>query len=138
MGNSRYFSPAHVRRIGERCGWVCGICGESIDPLLRYPDPASRSVDHTLPTQYGGGEEEGNLRIAHLCCNTRDGWAWHIGERNSFSEALAWANEMRRTREPQRPRPPRPLLAEWWPDDDNRFLAELLMKDQPDAEEWLD
>ena len=107
MPNSRYFALAYVNRIGERCGWICGICSGPIDPLLRYPDPASRSVDHILPTQYGGGEQDENLRVAHLCCNTRDGWAWHIGERVSFAEALAWAKEMRRVREPRTPRPAR-------------------------------
>jgi hypothetical protein len=135
MPNSRYFTRAHVKRVGDRCGWICGICGQSVDQLLRYPDPASRSIDHILPSMYGGGEEDENLRIAHLCCNTRDGWGWHVGERASFEEALAWSRRI--TAERAEPRPPRPQLVEWWPDEDNPFVTLTLVRDQPDAREWL-
>ena len=30
--------------LGERNGWRCGICGELIDPALRYTDPLSREL----------------------------------------------------------------------------------------------
>lgn len=81
------------RAVFERDGWRCGICGESIDSTLRYPDPASASVDHVLPLAAGGSHTYANVQAAHLSCNSakRDGrgggsrWAESQRPRHSSS-----------------------------------------------------
>lgn len=56
-------------RVLERDAWTCGICTEAIDRTLPWPDPMSASVDHILPRNHGGGDEDANLQAAHLLCN---------------------------------------------------------------------
>lgn len=53
-------------------GW-CGICGEAVDPSLRYPDPKSASVDHIKPLNKGGEDTRNNVQLAHLGCNAAKG-----------------------------------------------------------------
>lgn len=63
--------------IGDRDGWVCGLCSDPVDPALRHPDPRSPSLDHIRPISTGGTHTRDNAQITHLGCNT---------ERNSSSE----------------------------------------------------
>ena len=51
---------------------VCHLCGEWIDPDRRWPDPMSGSADHVDPTSRGG-DNLGELRAAHLGCNSGRG-----------------------------------------------------------------
>lgn len=57
----------------ERDGWVCGICHESIDPELKWPEPRSASLDHVLPLAANGEHTRANTQAAHLICNIRKG-----------------------------------------------------------------
>lgn len=59
--------------IGERDGWICGICGLSINRNLKHPDPDSPSLDHIVPLALGGEHTEANTQISHLYCNTVKG-----------------------------------------------------------------
>lgn len=67
------FSGGHLISwvdIGDRDGWLCGVCGDPIDRSLRHPDPLFGSIDHVVPIASGGHPTEfGNLQIAHLECN---------------------------------------------------------------------
>lgn len=60
-------------QVFERDGWVCGICELSVDPELRWPEPGSVSLDHVVPLSLGGSHSYGNVRCAHLYCNTVKG-----------------------------------------------------------------
>lgn len=51
----------------------CGLCGESLDRGLIYPDPFSKSIDHIVPLSLGGTHEAHNLQWAHLRCNVSKG-----------------------------------------------------------------
>jgi 5-methylcytosine-specific restriction endonuclease McrA len=51
----------------------CGICGQLLDRDLRWPDPLSKSIDHTVPLSRGGTHEAHNLTWAHLFCNISKG-----------------------------------------------------------------
>jgi 5-methylcytosine-specific restriction endonuclease McrA len=51
----------------------CAICGEPIDPALRYPHKRSLSVDHRTPRVNGGSDDPSNLRPTHLRCNLSRG-----------------------------------------------------------------
>ena len=42
-----------------RDGGTCWVCGKG----------GADSVDHVLPRARGGGEDESNLRAAHMICN---------------------------------------------------------------------
>jgi 5-methylcytosine-specific restriction endonuclease McrA len=63
---------AQVRRhVLDRDGWVCQLCGAPIDPHARPRSAMSASVDHVVPASAGGDWwEPGNLRAAHLVCNS--------------------------------------------------------------------
>jgi 5-methylcytosine-specific restriction endonuclease McrA len=60
-------------------GYVCPgapgrPCGRPIDWSLRFPDPMSRSCDHTHELQDGGSLTDlDNLWTAHLRCNASKG-----------------------------------------------------------------
>ena len=47
----------------------CWLCGEPIDPALRWPHPYSFSGDHVIPTHHGGQDTYENARSSHLRCN---------------------------------------------------------------------
>lgn len=51
----------------------CALCGEPIDRDLRWPDPMSKSIDHTVPLSRGGTHEAHNLSWTHLFCNVSKG-----------------------------------------------------------------
>jgi hypothetical protein len=56
-------------QIMERDRWRCGICGQRIGKLYKYPHPRSKSVDHVIPLSQGGDDTAANKRAAHLACN---------------------------------------------------------------------
>lgn len=68
--------PVDYRAVLERCGWVCQICMEPIDPGLKHPDPRSASIDHITPLSKGGPHVDENLQAAHYGCNSRKGNRW--------------------------------------------------------------
>jgi len=57
--------------IFERDGWVCGICGEPVDPTLPWPHPRFKSLDHIIPIAKGGANTRANVQCAHTLCNAR-------------------------------------------------------------------
>jgi hypothetical protein len=61
-----------THEIGERDGWLCGICRDAdnlVDPARRRPDPLSPSIDHITPVALGGTHTRRNVQIAHWFCN---------------------------------------------------------------------
>ncbi|HSS09404.1 MAG TPA: HNH endonuclease [Acidimicrobiales bacterium] len=59
--------------IYERDGYVCQLCGEPIDMLVRSPNPRSPTIDHIIPLRRGGTDEPGNVQAAHRSCNSSKG-----------------------------------------------------------------
>lgn len=59
--------------VGERYGWVCGICGEQMDPTIRGRTSLAVSFDHIIPLSKGGPHMAANLQPAHFGCNARKG-----------------------------------------------------------------
>lgn len=53
----------------------CALCGQPIDYLLKWPDPGSFTVDHTLARVHHRdlAEDPANLTSAHLACNVAKG-----------------------------------------------------------------
>jgi hypothetical protein len=62
-----------ARRLAQRDGPRCWLCGNDVDLSAPAGSPASASVDHVVPRARGGGSEPGNLRLAHRVCNGRRG-----------------------------------------------------------------
>ncbi len=60
-----------LAEIAERDGWICGICGAEVDPLLLWPDQMCASLDHIVPLAAKGPHTRGNCRLAHWICNIR-------------------------------------------------------------------
>lgn len=59
--------------LGDRDGWVCGICKALIDPTLEYPDLMSATIDHIVPIAHGGRHRWSNVQISHFACNMTKG-----------------------------------------------------------------
>jgi len=58
-----------AEEIFERDGWVCQLCTEPVDPLVRWPDSSSASLDHRIPVSKGGHHTRVNVQLSHLGCN---------------------------------------------------------------------
>jgi 5-methylcytosine-specific restriction endonuclease McrA len=56
-------------KVFERDDWICQICQQPVDSILEWPDPMSKSIDHTIPLSRGGAHEYANVQLAHLRCN---------------------------------------------------------------------
>jgi hypothetical protein len=60
------FTPAEIFEHDE---WMCGCCGEPIDPQIQWPDKRCATVDHVIPLARGGEHSRDNVQAAHLSCN---------------------------------------------------------------------
>ncbi|SDD37432.1 HNH endonuclease [Geodermatophilus telluris] len=60
-------------KVFERDGWHCRLCGGPVDRDLRWPDPASASLDHVVPLVVGGAHSRDNTQLAHWLCNVQKG-----------------------------------------------------------------
>ena len=73
LSRARYhnvaYEPINKRRVYERDGWRCGICGGKVNKRLGYPHPRSASLDHIVPMRKGGEHVYANVQCAHLICN---------------------------------------------------------------------
>lgn len=67
------FEKGRWRRICERDGWVCWICGGAIDRELVVPHRRAGTADHVTALKRGGDDSDANLRAAHFFCNSRRG-----------------------------------------------------------------
>jgi 5-methylcytosine-specific restriction endonuclease McrA len=58
------------KEIFKRDHWICGICGQPVDSILRHPHPGSATLDHIIPLAKGGTHEPSNTQLAHFMCNS--------------------------------------------------------------------
>lgn len=65
-----YASPERRRAIYERDSWTCQLCMEPVDPDAPHRDKWSATLDHIIPRSLGGSNDDENLRLAHLVCNS--------------------------------------------------------------------
>jgi hypothetical protein len=56
--------------IGDRDGWVCGICNRPVDALLEVPHAEAGTVDHVVALASGGPHALNNVQLAHFMCNS--------------------------------------------------------------------
>jgi hypothetical protein len=53
----------------EAFNWECHICGQDIDPDLRFPHKMAATIDHIIPLSRGGEHTWDNVAPAHAMCN---------------------------------------------------------------------
>lgn len=63
------YEPINPKRVYDRDRWVCGICGERVDPSQKWPNQMCASLDHVVPMSLGGGHLYVNVQCAHWICN---------------------------------------------------------------------
>lgn len=70
------YSKVSRAKVFNRDGWVCQLCGKSIDRVVRFPKPLSASLDHIVPLSHGPGTPGhvlDNCQAAHFGCNASKG-----------------------------------------------------------------
>jgi hypothetical protein len=64
------YEPVSSRRVMERDGWRCALCGKKIRRDAKAPHPLSASLDHIIPMSKGGPHSYANVQAAHFRCNS--------------------------------------------------------------------
>lgn len=71
-----FVENVYRKRIFERDGYKCHICGKRTNPNAAVPSPKAPTLDHIIPLASGGTHEPSNVATAHFICNSRKA---HIG-----------------------------------------------------------
>lgn len=71
VGGSKTSTAKRRKRIAERDGWKCHLCGLPVHPTGR--GKGSATIDHVIPVSKGGSNALENLRLAHSSCNFKRG-----------------------------------------------------------------
>lgn len=71
-----FVEPVYRKKVFERDGWVCQICGEPVARDQKVPHPLAPTVDHTVPLapylgRAGGEHSMANVQTAHFLCNSQ-------------------------------------------------------------------
>ena len=66
-------TPNLIQAKWEASSGTCCLCGESINPDLKSPDPMSLTVEHKVPIARGGRHDIDNIDFAHRVCNSSKG-----------------------------------------------------------------
>jgi len=66
-------TPDLIQAKWEASSGTCCLCGESINPDLKSPDPMSLTVEHKVPIARGGRHDIDNIDFAHRVCNSSKG-----------------------------------------------------------------
>lgn len=108
-----YDYKARLAYLAFRDGGICGLCGHPVDSRLRWPDPASPTIDHIQAKAKGGARyERYNQQLAHLRCNQEKGVKTMRRVRANQLQLNAWRKRRGRTPVRQISQPVPPYLAE--------------------------
>lgn len=66
-------TPQVITALFERDNWTCQLCGDAVNPSLKYPDPMAATIDHIVPLVDGGEHSYANTQLAHALCNSLKG-----------------------------------------------------------------
>lgn len=61
---------------------LCALCGEAIEEA----DLFQAEIDHRFPHVLGGGNEPGNLQLAHKACNRRKSAKYDLDDAVAYIE----------------------------------------------------
>lgn len=74
MYGGEYDRSVTLKRLIERDGLRCKICGEMCDPndhrWSKWFGPLYPTLDHVIPLSKGGGHTWDNVQVAHAICNS--------------------------------------------------------------------
>jgi len=73
-----------LNQVGERDGWRCWLCDQSVDPDASVNSDLGPSVD-SFALAKGGKNSKAQERLAHRACNTMKG---------KKSPVAPWSNEL--------------------------------------------
>lgn len=62
-------APVYRKKIFERDGYRCHICGDRTNPKARVPERNAPTIDHIIPLAKGGTHEPVNVATACFHCN---------------------------------------------------------------------
>jgi 5-methylcytosine-specific restriction endonuclease McrA len=65
--------PVFRRKVFERDGWRCQICGGRVLKSAKVPHPKAPTVDHIVPLAMDGDHSMANAQTAHFICNSEKG-----------------------------------------------------------------
>lgn len=66
-----FVEKVYRKRIYERDGWRCKLCGKKVKRDAKVPHPLAPTLDHIVPLACGGQHEAANCQTAHYLCNSR-------------------------------------------------------------------
>ena len=80
MANARtgHWIYKRNRRRVLRAATCCALCGQPLNPDLKWPDPWCTTADHIIPIA-DGGHNNGPLRAVHNQCNRK---RWEYANKN--------------------------------------------------------
>lgn len=67
--NGCFYEVVNRRKVFERDGYRCGICGGQTDPTVKVPHHNAPTLDHIIPMALGGAHAYRNVQCAHFDCN---------------------------------------------------------------------
>lgn len=68
-----YVEDVHRKKVYERDGWKCQLCGGALRRDAAVPHPKAPTIDHIIPLNCGGTHEYANVQAAHFICNSVKG-----------------------------------------------------------------
>ncbi|WP_353962043.1 HNH endonuclease [Mycolicibacterium houstonense] len=68
-----YVEPVYRKRVFNRDGYRCHLCGKKTDQTKKVPHPKAPTLDHIIPLASGGTHEPSNCRCACFLCNSLKG-----------------------------------------------------------------
>ena len=74
-----WISPASRRKIYDRDGWTCYLCGDVLSGDTLPNTPKSLTLDHIKPRSLGGSDDPSNLATCCRECNSAKGAKFEPG-----------------------------------------------------------
>ncbi|MFJ9374424.1 HNH endonuclease [Streptomyces sp. NPDC101455] len=62
-----------LAEIAARDGYLCALCGLTVDMAIASPLPDSPSIDHIFPISVSRDDTRSNVQLAHRRCNVAKG-----------------------------------------------------------------
>ena len=80
-----YYEPVNRKRLFERDGWKCQICGRKTLKKWRVDSDKSPELDHRIPMSKGGPHTWENCQLACKGCNWEKGNRSNVGQMPLFA-----------------------------------------------------
>lgn len=68
-----FVEDVDIAIVYEASAGICYVCGDHIDPALKFPDLHSLTLEHVHPLSRGGSHSYANCSVSHYRCNSSKG-----------------------------------------------------------------